>query len=101
MSPLWSVRAKPAVTQGHSRPRLTGACEWLVARLAPSHSPDEALPLLPAPRRILAVKVHGMGDSIMIRSALEHVQLRHSNVDIGLLVRPATREVMSLCSHFR
>jgi heptosyltransferase III len=101
MSRVWSVKTNTAATPGRSRPWLTEACEWMVARLARSHSPDETLPLLPAPRRILAVKVHGMGDSIMIRSALEHVQRRHSNADIGVLVGPATREVMSRGSQFR
>jgi heptosyltransferase III len=73
----------------------------MVARLAPSRSPEETRALLTAPRRVLAVKVHGMGDSVMIRSALEHVHQRYINAEIGVLVGPATREVMTRGSQFR
>jgi ADP-heptose:LPS heptosyltransferase len=56
--------------------------------------------LVTVPQRILAVKVHGMGDAVMVRSIIGHLFRRHSNLEIGVLVGPATREVMSLGTTF-
>lgn len=41
-----------------------------------------------------------MGDAVMVRSIIEHLFRRHSNIEIGVLVGPATREVMSVGGTF-
>src|SRR5262245_46492151 len=61
-----------SVTKG-KRPWMTELCERIVTRyLKVSREP---LPtFLPAvPRRLLVVKVFGMGDSVLIRSLIEHL----------------------------
>jgi heptosyltransferase-2 len=52
------------------------------------------------PRRILAVKVHGLGDAVMIRMLLERLKSRHPGLQIGVLAGPSTREVMTLGGEF-
>jgi len=52
-------------------------------------------PKQPSPRRLLIVKVHGMGDSVLIRAIIELIQRTHAEVDIGVLVGSATRELMT------
>jgi heptosyltransferase-3 len=54
----------------------------------------------PLPHKLLAVKVHGMGDSIMVRSILEHLCHFRNDLKLGVLVGPSTREVMTLGSEF-
>jgi heptosyltransferase-3 len=68
----------------------------LVQYTLPRHTPPAPRP----PRKLLAVKVHGMGDSIMVRSILEHLCRFRRNLQLGVLVGPATREVMTLGSEF-
>jgi ADP-heptose:LPS heptosyltransferase len=58
-------------------------------------------PLPAIPRRLLVVKVFGMGDGILIRSILEYLHDHHPEMEIGILVGPATREVMTLGTTFR
>jgi ADP-heptose:LPS heptosyltransferase len=48
-----------------------------------------------SPRRLLIVKVHGMGDSVLIRAIIERIQRVHPEVEIGVLVGSATRELMT------
>jgi ADP-heptose:LPS heptosyltransferase len=48
-----------------------------------------------SPRRLLIVKVHGMGDSVLIRAIIELIQRTHAEVEIGVLVGSATRELMT------
>lgn len=53
------------------------------------------------PRRLLIVKFYGMGDSVLVRSIVEQLRKYHPQMDIGLLVGPATREVMTSGGSFR
>ena len=41
-----------------------------------------------------------MGDSIMVRSILEHLRRLRNNLELGVLVGPSTKEVMTLGSEF-
>ena len=84
------------------RPRLTALCERILLHAV--RGPRTAAPLqLPVclPRRLLAVKVHGMGDSVMVRSLLEHLHRRHPELEIGVLVGPGTGEIIGMGSQFR
>jgi len=58
-------------------------------------------PLPAIPRRLLIVKVFGMGDSILIRSIIERLRERHPDMQIGVLVGPTTREIMTANASFR
>lgn len=83
-----------------SRPWLTATCERLLRILpASGEKLTDALPT--TPRRLLVVKVFGMGDSILIRSIVELLRERHPGMQIGVLVGPATREVMTAGASFR
>jgi heptosyltransferase-2 len=77
------------------RPALTTVCEEALLRVLRLDSAAESEPLKVSPRRVLAVKVHGMGDSVMVRSLLEHYRHRHPEVEIGVMVGKATREVLT------
>jgi heptosyltransferase-2 len=83
------------------RPWLTATCERLLLRMLSSRSEAVTGPLPTIPRRLLVVKVFGMGDSILIRSITEALRERHPNMQIGVLVGPATREVMTGGTLFR
>ena len=52
------------------------------------------------PARLLVVKVHGMGDAVLVRAAIEHLRDRNSSLSIGVLAGDATREVLTLGSGF-
>jgi lipopolysaccharide heptosyltransferase II len=83
------------------RPTLTAMCERTLLRILRHNScAANALPLSTAPRRILAVKAHGLGDSVMVRSILEHFRRRHPDVKIGVLAGPANRDVLTTGSNF-
>ncbi len=84
------------------RGRLTKACEQVLRRMIVRRDDrDDPAPLPRVPHRLLAVKVHGMGDAVMVRSLLEELRNRHPQMEIGVLVGTATRDVMSLGSDFR
>jgi ADP-heptose:LPS heptosyltransferase len=83
------------------RPWLTATCERLLLRMLPSVSETVTNPLSVIPRRLLVVKVFGMGDSILIRSIIGMLRERHPEMEIGVLVGPATREVMTVGESFR
>lgn len=84
------------------RPWLTAGCERLLRRIAARRgSAAEPAPLPRVPRRLLVVKVHGMGDGVMIRALLEHLRRRHPETEIGILAGAATREIMSTGTGFR
>jgi heptosyltransferase-2 len=53
------------------------------------------------PRRILIVKVNGLGDAVLVRSIVEKIRHAHPEIQIGVLVDKATREVMTLGANFR
>jgi ADP-heptose:LPS heptosyltransferase len=77
------------------RPWLTASCERLLLRMAPTVCSAATNPLPSIPRRLLVVKVFGMGDSVLIRSIVERLRARHPALQIGVLVSPATRELMT------
>jgi ADP-heptose:LPS heptosyltransferase len=83
------------------RPWLTATCERLLLRMLPSVRETVTDPLPAIPHRLLVVKVFGMGDSILIRSIIEMLSERHPEMEIGVLVGPATREVMTMGDSFR
>ena len=82
------------------RPWLTQTAERLLGSLswAPREPLSTALPVLP--RRLLVVKVFGVGDSILVRSLIEHLAARNPKIEIGVLVSSATRELMTLGANF-
>ena len=83
------------------RPWLTATCERLLLRMLPAVSETVTNRLPVIPRRLLVVKVFGMGDSILIRSIIGMLRERHPEMEIGVLVGPATREVMTVGESFR
>ena len=83
-----------------NRPRLTQACEWLAGSLSRTSSKPLSTPLPAIPQRLLVVKVFGMGDSVLVRSLIEHLAARNPKMEIGVLVGPATRELMTLGARF-
>jgi lipopolysaccharide heptosyltransferase II len=83
------------------RPALTTMCERALPRVLRHSRADNAQPLSTVPRRILAVKVHGLGDSVMVRSILEHFRRRHPGVEIGILAGPANRDVLTTGSEYQ
>jgi ADP-heptose:LPS heptosyltransferase len=52
-------------------------------------------------KRLLLVKLVGMGDATMIRTLAEHIARAQPDGEIGVLVGPATRDVMGVNSPFR
>ncbi len=82
------------------RPTLTAWCEAALLRLLRSDAQMDARPLPKLPSRLLVVKVHGMGDSIMVRSLIEHLHLMHPEIQIGIMAGSATRDVLTLGSDF-
>lgn len=55
----------------------------------------DPVPIKEPPRRVLIVKVHGMGDSVLVRALIELLRHTHPEVEIGVLVSPSTRELMT------
>src|SRR5690348_12377435 len=85
-----------------NRPALTAMCERMLLRVLRRSSPmANVLPLSTVPRRILAVKVHGLGDSVMVHSLLEHFHRRHPDVEIGVLAGLANRDVFTAGADFQ
>lgn len=83
------------------RPALTTLCERTLARvLCANASATTVAPLPAVPRRILAVKVHGLGDSVMVRSILDHFHRLHPDVHLGVLAGSANRDVLMLGADF-
>jgi ADP-heptose:LPS heptosyltransferase len=87
--------------QTGDRPALTAFCERALLRVLGHNSlTAEALPLSSVPQRILVVKVHGMGDSVLIRSLLERFHQLHPGVEIGVLAGAANRDLLTVGSNF-
>jgi heptosyltransferase-2 len=83
------------------RPALTAICERVLLRAMRANSRGVgASPICTVPRRLLAVKVHGLGDGVLVRSLLEHFHRRHPDVEIGVLAGSANREVLTTGSRF-
>jgi len=77
-------------------------CERALLRILRRKSLAASAGPLPAvPRRLLAVKVHGLGDSVMVRSILNHFHRRHPEVEIGVLAGAPNRDVLTIGSSFR
>jgi ADP-heptose:LPS heptosyltransferase len=87
-------------TKKQARPRLTLAAERLLRCWPWPVQEPIGTPLSVLPARLLVVKVFGMGDSILVRSLIEHLIARHPEMQIGVLVGPATRELMTLGATF-
>ena len=87
-------------SNARSRPRLTQACEWLAGSLSLASREPLNTPLPAVPHRLLVVKVFGMGDSVLVRSLVEHLVARNPKMEVGVLVGPATRELMTLGAGF-
>jgi ADP-heptose:LPS heptosyltransferase len=58
-------------------------------------------PLSPPPRKLLVVKVSGLGDGLLVRSVIGHWQQVSPGMELGVLVCPPTREALSSNSNFR
>jgi lipopolysaccharide heptosyltransferase II len=85
-----------------NRPALTAMCERaLVHVLRRGWRASDARPLSTVPRHILAVKPHGLGDGVMVRSILEHFRQRHPDVEIGVLAGPVNRDVLTTGSDYQ
>jgi ADP-heptose:LPS heptosyltransferase len=80
---------------------MTKLCERIVGRWSKASREPLATPLHTAPRRLLVVKVFGMGDSVLIRSLIDHLVTRNPALDVGVLVGTATRELLTLGTNFR
>jgi heptosyltransferase II len=82
-----------------SRPALTRFADYSLRLssylLGNSRAVDYAKPLGLFPRRLLIVKVHGMGDSVLVRAVIELLARTYPEVEIGVLTGSATRELMT------
>lgn len=78
------------------RPRLTAIVESVLRRLSSRAMPIDSRSLGSVPRRLLLVKVHGMGDSVLIRLLIQQLLNRNPEISIGVLAGPATRELLTL-----
>ena len=83
------------------RPGLTAVCEWTLRRVAGRSAGGDPTALPRLPDRLLVVKVHGMGDAVMVRLLVEHLHHRHPELEIGVLGGASTCEVMGFGSRFR
>jgi lipopolysaccharide heptosyltransferase II len=83
------------------RPWLTATCERLLRCTLSSNTETASDPLPTIPRRLLVVKVFGMGDSILVRSLVDKLHESHRDMQIGVLVGPATREIMTNRASFQ
>lgn len=83
------------------RPGLTAVCEWTLRRVAGRSAGGDPTALPRIPGRLLVVKVHGMGDAVMVRLLVEHLHHRHPELEIGVLAGASTSEVMGFGSRFR
>jgi heptosyltransferase III len=89
------------MTRRANRPWLTAVWEHLLRQLPAPNPANTTTPLSAVPRRLLVVKVHGMGDAVLIRLIMEQLKSRHPEIDIGVLAGTATVEVLTLDSNFR
>jgi ADP-heptose:LPS heptosyltransferase len=91
-------RASPSPVMGHRQRLSTYVLRVIGANVRGS------MPIERPPRKLLIVKVHGMGDSVLIRSLIELLSRLHPEVEIGVMVGASTRELMTaelpVRSHF-
>jgi ADP-heptose:LPS heptosyltransferase len=84
-----------------NRPWLTAACDRVLRRIAAKKMLARPALSSTPPTRLLVVKVHGMGDSVLVRSILEQLKSRHPEMDIGVLAGSGTAEILTQDSSFR
>jgi heptosyltransferase-2 len=56
------------------------------------------VPLTAVPRRLLVVKLVGMGDAVLAASLIEQLKRRQPHMEIGVLAGPATHDVLASCA---
>ena len=80
---------------------LNSAITVLLRVAAAFHERRDAAPLTSTPRKVLFVKLVGLGDAVMVRSLAEHLQRARPEVEIGMLAGPATAEVLGALPRVR
>jgi len=93
-----SALAPPVVRR---RPKLTAGVERILSLFGTDGAQKAATPLGSIPRRLLVAKVHGMGDSVLVRMIIDELLRRNPDMEIGLLTGPGTREIMTTGLDFR
>lgn len=83
-----------------NRPWMTEFCERIVGHWGSGTGEPLTTPLREVPQRLLVVKVFGMGDGVLVRSLIEHLKARNPGLEIGVLLGPATRELLTLGGDF-
>ena len=95
------MRSNSTPASVRRRPRLTALFESMLRATGPSTTGTAAKPMVSVPRRLLIVKVHGLGDSVLIRLIIEQLRERNPDMDIGVLTGPATREILTMGTSLR
>ena len=95
-----ALRKARSAAERRGRPWLTQTSESLLGFLTSGSREPLSTALAAVPTRLLVVKVFGMGDGVLVRSLIEHLAVRNPTIEIGVLVGPATRELMSLGARF-
>src|SRR5687768_4155872 len=80
---------------------MNAAAEGVLEMLGPADEPCRCPRPLPFVRRLLIVKLVGMGDAVLIRSLMHHLKCAHPHLEIGALAGPATREVLETIPEVR
>ena len=81
--------------------RIDAALQAVLAAFGPSHTKGFApAPLSGPKRRVLLVKLVGMGDAVLVRSLAEHLQRVRPDLEIGVLAGAATCEVLGSSSKY-
>jgi ADP-heptose:LPS heptosyltransferase len=71
-------------------------CERLLALVAPLVSSENGHPLRTQPLKVLVLKFGGMGEAVLARSLIEHLQERNPNISFDFLVEKRTLEMMTI-----
>jgi ADP-heptose:LPS heptosyltransferase len=95
MLPGWWRYRRPIVSSLAKKhtifgPGLVYVCDALLRRLAPHLPQRVALPLIRRPRRLLVVKVNGMGDGVLVGSIIEHLMCRNPTMEVAVLAGAGT-----------
>ena len=101
MSP-WDARADghardasmAPVARGRRLRTVNNAITALLRAAAAVRKPGDPPPITSAPRKVLFVKLVGLGDAVMVRSLAGHLQRALPEVEIGMLGGPATADVL-------
>jgi heptosyltransferase-2 len=81
--------------------RINDALHAVLTAFSRSHTNGLAAVPLPRPvRRVLLVKLVGMGDAVLVRSLAEHLRRARPDLEIGVLAGPLTHEVLGPNSNF-